>query len=297
MQRAHELLPVMRDVERSWPIQPLADEVRAKLQIGERFASGIDGPDVRLVVYRPAAATGVLPVVLSIHGGAFCFGRPEDFETVDAALALSVGAVVVAVDYRLAPEHPFPAGIDDCWAALLWTVANATELGVDVERLAVTGASAGGALAAALCLMTRDRNGPAIAYQALFIPCIDDRLTTPSIRQAVDNPGFNSMAAEGMWLHYLGEDLPRPATSPYAAPARATSFAGLPPAFVFTGGLDPLRDEGLAYAMALLADGVQAEVHNVPGMYHGAPELDSGALARGRAAFIAAIDDALHRDR
>lgn len=297
MQRAHELMPVVRDVERSWPIQPLADEVRVKLQIDERHAPGSSGPDVRMVVYRPRVATGVLPVVLSIHGGAFCFGRPEDFETVDAALALSVGAVVVAVDYRLAPEHPFPAAIDDCWTALLWTVDHAVDLGVDIGRIAVTGASAGGALAAALCLMTRDRNGPPIAFQALFIPCIDDRLATASIRQAVDNPGFNSRAAEGMWLHYLGEDLPRPNTSPYAAPARATSFVGLPPAFVFTGGLDPLRDEGLAYAMALLADGVQAEVHNVPGMYHGAPELDSNALARGRATFTAAIDDALHRDR
>ena len=273
----------------------MPDEMRAKLHIDERWATGIDGPDVRLVVYRPAAPEGKLPVVLSIHGGAFCFGRPEDFETVDAALALNVGAVVVAVDYRLAPEHPFPAAIDDCWAALLWIVANANDLGVDDGRLAVTGASSGGALAAGLCLMTRDRGGPAIAYQALFIPCIDDRLATASIAQAVDNPGFNSTAAEGMWLHYLGEDLPRANTSPYAAPARAASLAGLPPAFVFTGGLDPLRDEGLAYAMALLAAGVQAEVHNVPGMYHGAPELDSSALARGRATFVAAIFDALHR--
>jgi len=297
LQRAHELLPVVRDVARSWPIPPLADEIRARLQIDERYAPGVDGPDVRVVVYRPTELAGPLPVVLSIHGGAFCFGRPEDFETVDAGLALSVGAVVVAVDYRLAPEHPFPAAIDDCWAALLWTVATAGELGIDVGRLAVTGASAGGALAAALCLMTRDRGGPHVAYQALFIPCIDDRLATPSIRQAIDNPGFNSKGAEGMWLHYLGEDLPRPNTSPYAAPARATSLEGLPPAFVFTGGLDPLRDEGLAYAMSLLAAGVQAEVHNVPGMYHGAPELDSSALARGRATFTAAIADALHRDR
>ena len=297
MQRAHELLPVVRDVERSWPIQPLADEVRNKLTIVERVAPGIDGPDVRMVVYRPVARAGALPVVLSIHGGAFCFGRPEDFETVDAGLALSVGAVVVAVDYRLAPEHPFPAAIDDCWAALLWIAASATDLEIDIDRLAVTGASAGGALAAGLCLMTRDRGGPPIAYQALFIPCIDDQLATPSIRQGVDNPGFNSKAAEGMWMHYLGEDLPRPNTSPYAAPARASSLAGLPPAFVFTGGLDPLRDEGLGYAMALLAAGVQAEVHNVPGMYHGAPELDTSALVRGRSTFVAAIDDALNRGR
>lgn len=297
MQRAQELLPVARDVARDWPIPPMPDEVRARLSIEERYAAGIDGPDVRLVIYRPVDVPGVMPAVLSIHGGAFCFGRPEDFETVDAGLALSVGAVVIAVDYRLAPENPFPAGIDDCWSSLLWTVANATELGIDASRLAVTGASAGGALAAALCLMTRDRGGPKIAYQALFIPCLDDRLATASIAQAVDNPGFNSKAAEGMWLHYLGEDLPRPNTSPYAAPARAASLAALPPAFVFTGGLDPLRDEGLAYAMSLLAAGVQVEVHNVPGMYHGAPELDSSALARGRTAFTAAIADALRRDR
>ena len=148
-------------------------------------------------------------------------------------------------------------------------------------------------LSAAVCLMARDRSGPRIAYQALNIPVIDDRCDTPSMRQSVDNPGFNTPRAEGMWLHYLGEDYDRSTTSPYAAPGRATDLSGLPPAFVLTGGLDPLRDEGIHYALGLLAAGVTVELHNVPGAYHGAPALDLEAQQRGQVAFQGAIGNAL----
>ncbi len=158
----------------------------------------------------------------------------------------------------------------------------------------VAGGSAGGALTAAVCLMARDRGGPRIAYQALMIPVIDDRLETPSIRQFVGHPGFDSRMAEGMWLHYLGEDHDRSVTSPYAAPARAESLAGLPPAFILTGGLDPLRDEGLLYALRLLEAGVPVEIVNVPGAYHGAPALDPKAQQRGQLAYFQAIGDALN---
>jgi acetyl esterase len=294
--RAQELLPV----DRSAPppvldmIPRLTDEARAQLEITERWAPVPGGPDVRLVVYRPLGADGSLPVVLSIHGGAFCSLSPDDMAGPDGALALTHLAVVVAVDYRLAPEHPFPAGPDDCYAALLWTVDHADELGVDVDRLVVTGGSAGGALSAAVCLMARDRGGPRIAFQALNIPVIDDRLDTPSMAQAVDAPGFNSSRAEGMWLHYLGEDRDVATTSPYAAPGRAEDLTGLPPAFILTNGLDPLRDEGITYGMRLLAAGVPVELHNVPGAYHGAPPLDLAAVRRGQQAFLGAIGDALH---
>jgi acetyl esterase len=295
MGRAQELMPLNRDEPIVVDGLPqLTDDMRSALDIEERFAPVPGGPDVRLIVYRPREADGRLPVVLSIHGGAFCHLHPDDFEGMDGGLALGHRAVVVAVDYRLAPEHPFPAGPDDCYAALLWTVERADELGIDVDRLVVTGGSAGGALSAAVCLMARDRGGPRIAYQALMIPVIDDRLDTPSMQQFVGNPGFDSVRAEGMWLHYLGEEHDRSATSPYAAPGRAESLAGLPPAFILTGGLDPLRDEGLHYALRLLAEGVPVELVNVPGAYHGAPALDPKAQQRGQLAFFTAIGDALN---
>ncbi|MFO0690037.1 MAG: alpha/beta hydrolase [Myxococcota bacterium] len=287
MSRAHELLPIP---PRGLPEEPmpgleLRDEHRAALDIAERFVPGPPGaPDVRVVVYQPKRRrTKILPVLLQIHGGAFCLMHPETFAGMEADWALHHHCVVVSVDYRLAPEHPFPAGPEDCYAALLWVASSAEELGVDLERLVVTGASAGGALAAALTLMSRDRGGPKIAYQALMIPVLDDRLKTASHRQADGAPGFNAAGNEGMWLHYLGEHTDRSRTSPYAAPARAEDLSGLPPAFVQTNGLDPLRDEGLEYAQRLMAAGVPVELYNCPGAYHGAPPLDlrtAGLAAR-----------------
>jgi acetyl esterase/lipase len=220
--------------------------------------------------------------------------HPETFAGMEANWSLTHNCVVVSVDYRLAPEFPFPAGPEDCYAALEWVSAQADELEIDLERLVVTGGSAGGALTAALTQMSRDRGGPKIAFQALMIPVTDDRLATPSIRQAVGSPGFNAEGAEGMWLHYLGEAADREKTSPYAAPARAESLAGLPPAFVLTNGLDPLRDEGLEYAMRLLAEGISVEIYNCPGAYHGAPPLDDRTAAIAFQVYDAAIGAALN---
>ncbi len=298
--RAHELLPIPpRGAPEVYPGMELTDEHRRGLVIEERFAPGPDGaPDVRILVYRPndVAPGERLPVVVSIHGGAFCILAPDSFAGMDAGWALRHRCVVVGVDYRLAPEHPFPAAPDDCYAALLWTVASADELGIDVDRVVVAGGSAGGALSAAVTLMARDRGGPAIAFQALLIPVLDDRLDTPSQAQAVGNPGFNAERAEGMWLHYLGEDHDRTHTSPYAAPARAESLAGLPPAFIQTNGLDPLRDEGIQYGLRLLAEGIAVELYNAPGAYHGAPPENPRTSAQAGKLYDAAIRAALHPD-
>ena len=299
MGRADELLPVPpRDVPDVYEGMELTDEHRARLDIDERFAPGPEGaPAVRVIVYRPKGQTGRLPVIVSIHGGAFVRMRADTFAATDAYWAINHECVVVSVDYRLAPEHPFPAGPEDCYAVLCWVVQRADELAIDVDRVVVAGGSAGGALTAAVTLMARDRKGPKIAFQGLMIPVLDDRLETPSIRQAMEAPGFNSRGAEGMWLHYLGEDYDRTTTSPYAAPSRAHDLTGLPPAFIQTNGLDPLRDEGIHYALRLLAAGVSVELCNVPGAYHGAPPLNPAAAARANRAYNAALHEALNPER
>jgi len=299
MSRAQQLLPIDRNQpEEVYPGMELTDRHREALEIGERFVPGPpDGPDVRVLVYRPKSASGALPLLVHLHGGAFCLLHPETFGGMEANWSLDHHCVVVSVDYRLAPEHPFPAGPEDCYAALLWAAANAAELEVDLDRLVVTGGSAGGALSAALCLMARDRNGPKIAYQALMIPVIDDRLKTPSHHAAEGVPGFNKSGNEGMWLHYLGERYDRSNTSPYAAPARAQSLKGLPPAFVQTNGLDPLRDEGLEFAMRLMAEGIDVEIYNAPGTYHGADPLDPRSALQAARVYNEALHAALNPEK
>lgn len=290
MSRAHELLPVgPRTEPEIYPGMELRDEHRDALMIEERFAPGPEGaPDVRVLVYTPKHATGPLPLVLEIHGGAFVHLRPDSFPLLAATHAMH-GAVVVDVDYRLAPEDPFPAGPEDCYAALCWAVK---ELDVDTDRVIVTGGSAGGALAAAVTLMARDRGDPAIAFQALMIPVLDDRMQTPSMRDFVEAPVFGARAAEGMWLHYLGENADRSATSPYAAPARAESLTGLPPAFILVNGLDPLRDEGIEYASRLMAEGVPVELYCAADQHHGFPG-DPRIAAQAAVLFDAAIAAAI----
>ncbi len=208
MSRADDLLPIPprggHDIDTSDGFLPLLapPELKAMVSVQERFVPAAGGAaDVRVLVYRPKHEVGNLPVVLSIHGGAFCFAHPETFELMDVGWAVQHRCVVVAVDYRLAPEHPFPAGLEDCYAALIWTAAHAEELEIDRDRLVVAGASAGGALTAAVALMARDRQGPKIACQALLIPVLDDRLQTASHEQSRGGPGFNAEGNEGMWLH------------------------------------------------------------------------------------------------
>ena len=250
-----------------YPGMELTDEMRASVSIEERFVPGPDGaPEVRVLLYRPKDSQSRLPLIVSMHGGAFA-RRPDNFPASDARLAMS-GALVVSVDYRIVPDHPFPCGVEDCYAALCWAVA---DLDIDPSRVVVTGASAGGALAAAVALMARDRSGPSIAYQALVIPVLDDRCTTPSMRQFVEAPVFGARQAKAMWETYLGP-ADRANVSCYAAPARAVSLAGLPAAFIQVNGLDPLRDEGIEYALRLLADGVSVELYCAPAQHHGLSE-------------------------
>lgn len=253
------------------------------LDISDRTIPGpADSPDVRVRVYAPANQETARPGLVYIHGGGFIFGDIEQSDPATAHLADALGAVVVSVEYRLAPENRFPAGVEDCYAALQWTAAKASELGIDPDRLGIAGSSAGGGLAAAVALLARDRGGPALKIQVLDVPELDDRLETPSMRAYHDTPLWNRPNAIVSWTSYLPEGVaPGSAgVSPYAAPARATELSGLPPAYVSVCEFDPLRDEGIDYAQRLVQAGVATELHLYPGTFHGSALISAAAVTR-----------------
>jgi acetyl esterase/lipase len=245
--------------------------------VEEKLIPGPAGaPEVRVRVYTPTSVATPRPGYVSIHGGGFAVGDLDQDAPFSLEIADRIGAVVVSVDYRLAPENPYPAGLEDCYAALEWTVAKASELGVDPSRIGIGGASAGGGLTAALALLARDRGGPAVRFQYLGIPELDDRLDTPSMTRFVDTPLWHRPNAVLSWQYYLGG---RPADQ-YAAPARAEDLAGLPPAYVSVCEFDPLRDEGLIYAHRLIQAGVAVELHHFPGTFHGSTMVHTAAVSR-----------------
>lgn len=183
---------------------------------------------------------------------------------------------MISVDYRLAPEHPFPAALDDAYAVLTWAVGHAAELGVEPDRVAIGGHSAGANLAAAVTLLARDRQGPPIRFQLLNQPGLDDRQDSWSAVNFTETPWFFRAKSLASWRHYLGGG---PATA-YAAPARAEDLAGLPPAYLATAEFDPNRDEGLAYALRLLQAGVSVEIHQWPGAFHGSQAILSAEISQ-----------------
>jgi acetyl esterase len=245
-----------------------------------------DGSDIPVRVYTPHDAVGgEAGVLVWSHGGGWVIG---DLETADAtcrALANRSGAVVVSVDYRLAPEHPAPAALDDCIEALMWTVENGELLGVDVTKLAVGGDSAGGNLAALVCQRVRDDFGPAIEFQLLVYPATDLTMSHPSIEENGEGYFLTKDSMQWFCECYLGEADPK---SPSISPLHAESLAGLPPALVITAEFDPLRDEGEAYAAALREAGVPTEHVRYDGQIHGffamRSMLDDGGHAVDRAA-------------
>jgi acetyl esterase len=250
-----------------------------RVAVEDDVIPGVDaGSEIPVRIYAPVhRAGGRAPALVFFHGGAFVLGDRYTEEQRCLRYAAEAQCVVVSVDYRLAPEHPFPAGVDDCYAGLEWTVSHAQELDIDPARVGVGGSSAGGALAAAVALMARDRDGPALAVQILNYPVIDDRMQTPSMRAFDATPMWTSGADADMWQHYLGDPDGRGDVSPYAAPGRATDLAGLPAAYVLTAELDPLRDEGIDYARRLMEAGVPTELHTVAGACHGFDIIAAGS--------------------
>ncbi|MFF6980193.1 alpha/beta hydrolase [Streptomyces sp. NPDC008343] len=244
---------------------------------------GPDGqPDVSLRLFTPAEASEQpLPLLFDIHGGGYVLGSLDGTQGRDIRLCRQTGAMVAAVDYRLAPEHPYPAALEDCYAGLLWLSSHASALGVDPARIAVYGQSAGAGLAAALTLLARDRGGPSLCFQFLGTPALDDRLDTPSMRRFTNTPGWYRSNAIHSWNSYLGDGIPGTDSVPvYAAPARATDLSGLPPAYITAMELDPLRDEGIAYACALLDAGIPVELHVFPGTFHGSVGVSDAQVSR-----------------
>jgi acetyl esterase/lipase len=252
------------------------------ITIEKRTVAGSPGdPDIEVTIFRPVEQADAAPALYWIHGGGFVLGDVDGDLVTPAQVADELGAVVVSVEYRLAPEHPFPAPAEDCYAGLVWMAAHAGELGFDPLKLAVGGLSAGGGLAAAVALIARDRGGPALSFQLLDIPEVDDRLATPSMKLFTDTPLWNHPNAILSWEAYLGPDHDGD-TSPYAAPARATDLSGLPPAYVVTCEFDPLRDEGIEYAQRLMQAGVATELHHYPGTFHGSSGAGAGTAISSR---------------
>ena len=264
------------------------------LIVEDRLVPGPSGaPDVPVRVYRPAGAQTPVPALYYMHGGGMVIGSIDTEDAVTRMLCNAVGCAAVSVDYRLAPEHPHPAPVEDCYAGLVWTAAHADELGIDPARIAVYGGSAGGALAAATALLARDRGGPAIAYQMLLYPMVDDRSETPSCAEIDDIGVWDGWANADGWQALLGERWGTDAVDAYAAPARAADLAGLPPAWIDVGELDSLRDEDVLYALRLMQAGVPTDLRVYPGAFHGWEVFVPDAAVSQRA--IAARIDALRR--
>ncbi len=250
--------------------------------------------DLTLTVVRRAGDAPVgAPAIYQIHGGGMMLGtRFFGIEELISA-ALTYGTVGVAVEYRLAPEHPHPVPVEDCFAGLVWVAEHADELGIDPARIVVAGASAGGGLTAGVALLSRDRGGPAIAGQLVSAPMIDDRNDTVSSRQYDGIGAWDRNNNDTGWTALLGDAAGGPGVSPYAAPARATDLGGLPPAFIDVGAAEVFRDEAIAYASAIWAAGGDAELHVWAGAFHGF----SGAAPEARVsrASVDAVDSWMRR--
>ncbi len=276
---------------RDLPRRPVHEDLRAK----DHTIDGPAGPIPIRVYWPPEADAPVAPVVVFIHGGGWSVGDLDTYDGQARMHAAGAGAVVVSVHYRLAPEHPYPAAVEDAWAATQWVAQHASELGADADRLAVAGDSAGGNLAAVMTQLARDSDLPPMRFQLLWYPATTWDTSLPSFTENAHAPILGRGATAGFSRWYAGDmdmsDLP--AT---LAPARAEDLSGLPPAYIAVAGHDPLRDDGIRYGELLAAAGVPVEVHNAATLVHGylgyAGVVPAATEATERA--LAALRSALH---
>jgi acetyl esterase len=263
--------PAVREIYAQMSLSRIPVEIP---EVSDRTISGPGGA-LGLRVYRPEA--GARPALVYYHGGGFVIGSLDTHDGTCRALARASGCTVISVDYRLAPEHRFPAAPEDCYAALCFAAEAGAEIGVDPTRLAVGGDSAGGNLA----LLARERRGPPLAFQLLVYPVTDAGFDTPSYRENAEGYFLTAKMMRWFWNHYL--ERADQADDPLASPLRAKDLAGLPPALVLTAGYDPLRDEGETYAARLREAGVATELKRFPGQFHGFFSMHD-VLDDGRAA-------------
>lgn len=247
----------------SWPAFP-------DIEVSEQHLPSATGaPDVRVLVYRPVAAQEVLPVLLWMHGGGYIGGRADWDSFLVNPMVSAIGCCIVSIDYRLAPETPFPGPIDDCYTALKWLHDHASALRIDPERIAIGGISAGGGLAASLGLLARDRGEVSVAFQALLQPMLDDRHAAdnydhPFAGEYVWRKEYNHFG----WSALLGHAPGAGGVSPYASASRAESLARSPPTFINVGAIDLFVEENIEYARRLIREGVATELHVYPGACH-----------------------------
>ena len=279
-------VPEARRIERE-----LVREMRAaRVSAGDGLVAAdglsvtrVDGSALALRRYMPARRRrrrGSWPALLFVHGGSFVTGGLHSEDDRCEAYADGAECAVFAVDYRLAPEHPFPAGFDDCWLALTWIAERAAELSVDARRLSVGGLSAGGALAASLAQRVRDCGGPPLALQLLLFPALDARADSASNRLFTDTPVLVSRTVEVMWAMYLGPKWRRGATPPrHASPAHTSDLHGLPAAYISAAEFDPLRDEAVSYAQRLLDHGVSVDLRLYARAFHSFDSFTAARLA------------------
>ncbi|OLS40746.1 alpha/beta hydrolase [Bacillus sp. MRMR6] len=289
-----EYLPAIREGMAQMRQPANVDE---SISLTDEVIVGPDANPLPLRIYRPKLNNETLPVLLWIHGGGYVLGSVEDNDELCMNFVKEARCVVVSVDYRLAPENPYPAPIEDCYSALKWIADHAKSLNIDSNRIGVAGASAGGGLTAAVTLLARDRQYPSLCFQMPLYPMIDDRNNTPSANEIKEGLVWNQKTNEAGWRMYLGalygsDDIPS-----YAAPARAENFSNLPYTYTCVGQLDPFRSETLTYVSKLAEAGVDVEFHLYPGAYHGFEVLNPATEVSVRAVteYIQAVKNGFER--